>query len=169
MTYIAQSLVAINTRSAYLSWDPTEEDDDMDGYNVYMASAAVATWTRLNASPVTEPSFVTPPLRTDLFYLFRVSSVDTTGNESDPSAPIEFRFSDYNASMPFRLVKPREKIILSAATKKTMSPLFPDFMTLIQLSDGYLSGRRDITIVANTQTIQAAGPANFITQFTLGG
>lgn len=167
MHYIAQSLLAIDDRSAFLSWDPVI-DSDMDGYNVYMAVGSPVGFKRVNGPLLTVPEYLTVPLRNDQIYYFKVSSVDTSGNESELSDYIEFRLSDYKADPKLRIVVPPHKIRLFAGVKDERAPLYDNFLTRYEWVDGYLTGRMDVTIVAN-KTLVKTVPPNFTTLFTLGG
>ncbi|MNP35471.1 hypothetical protein D3C76_1288050 [compost metagenome] len=133
-----------------------------------MAVGQPIGFKRANGPLLTVPEFLTPPLRNDQIYYFKVSSVDTSGNESPLSDYIEFRLSDYKADPNLRIVTPPRKIRLYAGLKDEVSPLYDDFLTIFKWADGYLSGRADVTLVANSQLTKTV-PPNFTTLFTLGG
>lgn len=167
MHYIAQSLVAINDRSAHLTWDPVD-DHDMDGYNLYMATQEPRGFRRVNGRLITTPFFLTEILRPDVLYFFRVTSVDTSGNESEPSAYIEFKLSDYKADPQLRLVTPPHKLKITAG-KKVVKPVYMDFTTKFQWADELVTGLTDVAIPKNNSVIRQVPGPSFNTLFKLGG
>lgn len=72
-----------------LSWRPSPEAD-LVGYNVYRSdagqgeTAAAASWQRLNAAPLPTPAFNDLTVTAGRRYAYRVTAVDTDGNESAP-------------------------------------------------------------------------------------
>jgi hypothetical protein len=80
-------------RSIDLSWTPNSETD-LAGYFVYRqdvdASGAVAaTATRLNQTPVVGPAYRDQTAKPGHWYVYRVTAVDTAGNESPPSESVQ--------------------------------------------------------------------------------
>jgi hypothetical protein len=80
-------------RSIDLSWEPVP-DPDVAGYIIYrqeITSAGALTGhpTRLNASPVVGPAFSDHTAVPGQHYAYRVTAIDTSGNESAPSADIQ--------------------------------------------------------------------------------
>jgi hypothetical protein len=80
-------------RSIDLSWSPNTEDD-LAGYIVYRQEidsngVAAATATRLNATPVVGPAYRDQTAMPGHRYAYRVAAVDTAGNESAPSEPVQ--------------------------------------------------------------------------------
>jgi fibronectin type 3 domain-containing protein len=80
-------------RSIDLSWTPNT-DPDLVGYNVYRQDvdskgAAVGTAARLNTTPVVGPAYRDPTAVAGRRYAYRVTAVDTAGNESAPSADVQ--------------------------------------------------------------------------------
>jgi hypothetical protein len=80
-------------RSIDLSWTP-DTDADLAGYFVYRqevdAKGAVAgTATRLNLTPVVGPAYRDQTAVAGRRYAYRVTAVDTAGNESAPSADVQ--------------------------------------------------------------------------------
>ncbi len=75
-----------------LSWRPGEELD-LAGYNVYrselLPAAAAGSWQRLNSAPIPVPSFSDSAARAGMRYAYRVTSVDTNGNESAPGNQVQ--------------------------------------------------------------------------------
>ena len=71
-----------------LSWDP-DTDADLAGYLVYRQTGTSGEFTRLTPTPVTPAAFsdltATPGQR----YTYRVTAIDTTGNESKPTAEVQ--------------------------------------------------------------------------------
>lgn len=66
---------------AALSWTANTEPDLL-GYNVYRGT------TKLNATPVSTPSYTATGLTNGTAYSFQVSAVDTSGNESAKSGAV---------------------------------------------------------------------------------
>lgn len=168
MNYIAQSLVAINDRGAILRWDPVYEDD-LDGYNVYMAENEPINFVRINMSPIWQTMFITPILRPDLKYYFYVTSVDMTGNESEPSAIIEFMLSDAKPNPNFRRVIPPHKEVFGYNEKKLKDVAFEDFMTRFEWADWYFIAKQDIQIPVGGTVSRPITNRSFTTFFTIGG
>jgi hypothetical protein len=167
MQYIAQSLVAINDRSVLLKWNKIEERD-MAGYNLYMAAGVSTDFVRVNAALLKEASCTSPLLRPDMVYSFRITSVDTTGNESLPSETIEFRLRDYKEDAGLIIVPaPYNLRILAHGQKEVVG--YPDFMTQFIWQDTYLGGRMDIELKVGRSSVKTIFNANFTTMFTLGG
>jgi hypothetical protein len=76
-----------------LSWDPNTEPD-LAGYIVYrqqISSTGVQAgqFTRLNPTAVIGPSFRDQTAAVGQRYAYRVTAVDTAGNESAPSADVQ--------------------------------------------------------------------------------
>ncbi len=67
---------------AILDWDANGEDD-LAGYNLYQEEAG--EWRKLNTGLLATPGFTDPALLNGT-YTYRVTALDTTGNESEPSA-----------------------------------------------------------------------------------
>ena len=55
---------------------------DLAGYRVYVAAAADGPWTLLTTDPLTASAYRAEGLTNDTEYFFRVTAVDTAGNES---------------------------------------------------------------------------------------
>jgi len=80
-------------RSIDLSWEPVS-DTDISGYIVYRetvtsAGAATAAWKRLNQTPLTGPAFSDLTAVPGQTYVYRVTAIDASGNESAPSAAVQ--------------------------------------------------------------------------------
>ncbi len=80
-------------RSIDLSWTPNTEDD-LAGYFVYRQEidskgVAAGTATRLNVTPVAGPAYRDQTAVVGRRYAYRVTAVDTAGNESAPSADVQ--------------------------------------------------------------------------------
>ncbi|MGD0443229.1 MAG: hypothetical protein ABSA39_04765 [Edaphobacter sp.] len=80
-------------RSIDLSWTPNT-DPDLAGYNVYRQDidskgAVAGTAARLNTTPVAGPAYRDQTAVAGRRYAYRVTAVDTAGNESAPSADIQ--------------------------------------------------------------------------------
>ncbi len=72
-----------------LSWEPSPEPDLL-GYNVYRTAAGAGpppppgAWVRLNREPLAAPAFRDEHVTAGTRYLYRVTAVDRSGNESQP-------------------------------------------------------------------------------------
>jgi hypothetical protein len=80
-------------RSIDLSWTP-DTDADLAGYIVYRQEVdekgvAAGTATRLNITPVAGPAYRDQTAMVGHRYVYRVTAVDTAGNESAPSADVQ--------------------------------------------------------------------------------
>jgi fibronectin type 3 domain-containing protein len=76
-----------------LSWSPNTEAD-LAGYIVYRQEidskgAVTGTVTRLNQTPVVGPAYRDQTAMAGRRYAYRVTAVDTAGNESAPSADVQ--------------------------------------------------------------------------------
>ena len=85
--------VSAANRSIDLSWTP-DNDADLAGYFVYRQEVdpqgqVTGTVTRLNTTPVVGPAYRDPTVLAGHRYAFRVTAVDTAGNESAPSADVQ--------------------------------------------------------------------------------
>jgi hypothetical protein len=80
-------------RSIDLSWAP-DTDADLAGYIVYRQEVdekgvVAGTATRLNLTPVVGPAYRDQTAIAGHRYAYRVTAVDTAGNESAPSADVQ--------------------------------------------------------------------------------
>ncbi|HTC75766.1 MAG TPA: hypothetical protein VK684_09335 [Edaphobacter sp.] len=80
-------------RSIDLSWTP-DTDADLAGYFVYrqevdLQGQVTGTVTRLNITPVVGPAYRDQTALAGHRYAYRVTAVDTAGNESAPSADVQ--------------------------------------------------------------------------------
>jgi fibronectin type 3 domain-containing protein len=80
-------------RSIDLSWMPNT-DADLAGYIVYRQDidskgVAAGTATRLNVTPVVGPAYRDQTAVAGRRYAYRVTAVDTAGNESAPSDTVQ--------------------------------------------------------------------------------
>jgi hypothetical protein len=76
-----------------LSWEPNTEPD-LAGYNVYrrqVSSAGEVTGTpiRLTSTPTPAPAFSDRTAQPGQTYSYRITAIDTTGNESPASADVQ--------------------------------------------------------------------------------
>ncbi|MDE1176849.1 MAG: hypothetical protein PW789_09605 [Edaphobacter sp.] len=70
-----------------LSWQPVA-DSDLKGYNVYRSDAS-GSFNRLNAELLDAPGYSDATVTTGASYRYRVTAVDSSGNESKPSSEID--------------------------------------------------------------------------------
>ncbi len=75
-----------------LAWAANSEPD-LAGYNLYRDSSATGSFAaRLNPElipPVTSPTYADATVTAGVYYYYRVTAVDRTGNESVPSVPVQ--------------------------------------------------------------------------------
>ncbi len=80
-----------------LSWSPGVEAD-LAGYNVYRrglgtgesgADSGSEVWRRLNAATIAVPGYEDTDVRPGVRYVYRVTAVDTDGNESSPGTEVQ--------------------------------------------------------------------------------
>ena len=74
-----------------LSWEPSQ-DTDIAGYLVYRQplspeGLAQGPFTRITSSPITPPAYRDQPITPGQRYNYRVTAIDATGNESQPTPP----------------------------------------------------------------------------------
>jgi hypothetical protein len=70
-----------------LSWAISPETD-LAGYNVYRREAESESWSRVNSQSLLTPVFRDMSMVSGRRYLYRVTAVDRSGNESIPSAAV---------------------------------------------------------------------------------
>lgn len=69
-----------------LSWQANTEAD-VAGYNVYRREGS-SGFERLTAKPVLGPAFSDTKATSGSTYIYRVTAVDVSGNESSPSSEV---------------------------------------------------------------------------------
>lgn len=78
---------------ARLSWAASTEAD-LAGYVVQRATGTSSTFTTLNDVPLTDPTYADPALTPGAGYRYRVSAVDTSGNESARTGEVAVTAAD---------------------------------------------------------------------------
>ncbi len=73
-----------STTGINLVWDANGEND-LAGYNVYRSDSASGTFTRLNTGQITTSAFNDTGAPSGVTSFYRVTAVDTSGNESSPA------------------------------------------------------------------------------------
>ncbi|MFJ5718348.1 hypothetical protein ACIQCO_28185, partial [Neobacillus sp. NPDC093127] len=84
-TLLVEKKLALNKSS--LSWN-SNKDIDLKGYNIYRSLDNVS-FTKLNSSLLSIPNFIDDSLEFGKSYFYKVTAVDTAGNESVASIPLE--------------------------------------------------------------------------------
>lgn len=72
--------------STHLAWNPVAAAD-LDGYLILRATNVAGPWTKLTPEPIATHEYDVAGLTNGTTYYFNVTSVDTTGNESNASTP----------------------------------------------------------------------------------
>lgn len=70
-----------------LSWQPVA-DNDLLGYIVYRRTSG-SGWQKLTSTPVASPSYTDTTATAGQRYTYRITAIDTSGNESPPSNEAE--------------------------------------------------------------------------------
>jgi fibronectin type 3 domain-containing protein len=78
---------AVSSKRVNLSWDSNQELD-LKGYNIYRSLDNV-NFSKLNSSLIQNPNFIDESTEFGKSYFYKVTAVDTAGNESDLSLAIE--------------------------------------------------------------------------------
>lgn len=73
---------------ARISWTPGATTEPLR-YHVYRRDDPAGEWRRLTAEPTAEANYLAAGLVTGKVYAFRITSLDTSGNESAPSSEVE--------------------------------------------------------------------------------
>lgn len=81
------SNASTNVPEVDLSWAISEESD-IAGYNVYRSQEEKGAGTRLNSSLLPTPVFRDISVQLGQEYFYRVTAIDSSGNESAPSATV---------------------------------------------------------------------------------
>ena len=71
-----------------LSWQPVP-DTDLAGYHVFRREVSETSFRRLTAKPVVVPAFTDTTTARGQRYVYKVTAIDTSGNESQPSNEAE--------------------------------------------------------------------------------
>jgi hypothetical protein len=82
--FASVSFVHAGNRQVELNWNPCATSD-FSHFNVYRSTSSTGPFQKVNASPVTLPSYVDSGLEGGLTFHYRVSAVDLSGNESAQS------------------------------------------------------------------------------------
>ena len=73
---------------AFLFWDDSPEED-LQGYNVYRSRCPAGPFRyRVNRSPVEIPEYLDTGADSDITYMYAVTAVDRSGNESNLSGKV---------------------------------------------------------------------------------
>ncbi len=168
MWYIAQSNVAIDDRSLRLQWDPVQITD-LAGYHVYMSVGDNLHFKRLTPVPITTTTFVGPVLRRDVQYFIYVTTIDDSGNESEPSSVMEFQLRDAILDLNWvDIPPPRHEV--SLVERVFSKPVYtPQFMTKFEWRDPVWANRRSIVLPSGAMGNEPIPTKNFNTLFQMGG
>lgn len=128
MIYIAQSLIAHDHRACVLKWGASS-DDDLVGYNVYMAfENKPEAYNKVNTQLLIDSEYVVGEnLRNDQLYYFFVTAVDETGNESEASNIITFKLKDYRKETVIVVIT--RDVTVAASSDYTETVVTKDFLT----------------------------------------
>jgi fibronectin type 3 domain-containing protein len=81
---VTLTLNAVSTSSATLTWDPNT-DPDLASYRVYQSTTPGVYGTAIATVPAGASTYTMTGLTLGTTYYFRITAVDSTGNESLPS------------------------------------------------------------------------------------
>ena len=81
---VTLTLNATSTSSATLTWNPNT-DPDLASYRVYQSTTAGIYGTAIATVPAAGSTYTVPGLTMGATYYFRITAVDSAGNESLPS------------------------------------------------------------------------------------
>jgi hypothetical protein len=133
-------------------------DPDLDGYDVYRATAATGPFTRINASRLTTSRLVDGGLTGATTYHYVVRAVDTAGNASAASAPASAR------------AETRAEVLGRYAPQmryESQETYFAD--SAAEITDNFVAGSRTNTLRTSGGTILAAAdPADPRPTLSLG-
>jgi hypothetical protein len=92
---IVNPATANSKASVDLSWEPVG-DSDLAGYVVYrqLVTAANSSAERLTGTPVAASAFRDSTALPGQTYAYRITSIDTSGNESKPTADVQEQVND---------------------------------------------------------------------------
>jgi hypothetical protein len=76
-----------NAAGLRLTWTPNQEPD-LDHYNAYRSTNSLV-FHQANVVPLTSPTYVDKNLPLATTYTYTVTAVDTSGNESEMSFPVQ--------------------------------------------------------------------------------
>jgi len=127
-----------------LDWADGPESD-LDGYDVYRATAAAGPFTRINTSRLTTSRMVDGGLTGGTTYYYVVRAVDTAGNASAASAPASVR-AETRAEVLGRYA-PHMRY-------EAQETYFAD--SAAEITDNFVSGSRTNTLQTTGGTILAA-------------
>jgi hypothetical protein len=82
-----------------LDWASNTEPD-LAGYNVYRSTTSGGAFTKLNAALVANSAYLDSSAFNDTTYFYRVTAVDTAGNESAPSGEVSATPSNSGGTSP---------------------------------------------------------------------
>lgn len=124
--------------AALVSWSPVA-DSDLAGYHVYLNSV------RQTTTPITATSFTVTALTNGTTYSFQVSAVDTSGNESPKSAPVQ-------ATPNAVVVPPKPEVKASVSNEKVVLTwkAIPAVIKYIIYRDGAPIGEASQTTFTDT-------------------
>lgn len=105
MWHLAQAIVAVDHSACILKWAPVGADD-LDGYNVYMRAGHTAEFEKMNPEPLTGNEWISPALRLDTKYFFRITAIDNSDNESLPGTIIPFTLRGATEDMTLVYLQP---------------------------------------------------------------
>jgi hypothetical protein len=78
----------VKATTIFLSWSPSEEAD-LWGYNVYRTDDSLGTYQKANSAVVEQIAYYEDKyLAEEQLYYYRVTAVDSSGNEGPPSATL---------------------------------------------------------------------------------
>jgi hypothetical protein len=119
-------------RSISLVWEPSTAPDLL-GYNIYRSLSAAGPFVRVDAVPTDRTSYFLDDSLTPLTaYYYEITAVDSSGNESDHSAAVEFRTTLPNhAIFPIPMGR-------STPSSVALDPIYPGYVIDILVGSNVL-------------------------------
>ncbi|MBI4267505.1 MAG: fibronectin type III domain-containing protein [Chloroflexi bacterium] len=163
-------IATAGTANVTLTWTANAEAD-LAGYNVYRSTTFGGTYSKVNSSVITTNSYANTSLTNGTTYFYKITAVDTAGNESGKSVIVSATPTPIPTSAGERSMPPSSLSTLNQAyavptmsdavaaaagiTKSQVSTtplgLATDGTNLYILVDG-LSGNNDVILVVDPAT-----------------
>ena len=158
MIVTAFVLVAfVSPASAYLyrlAWDG-EVSGGVVGYNVYRINDG-GDPVRLNSTPVTESAYLDEEIAQQTVYTYYVTAVNTYGEESDPSDPIEVYSGTYGDMNGDDVAAADDMVLLAHYLTGNLDGSEPQIASrrLVDMDDSFALDAVDVSGLQNYISVQ---------------